>query len=314
VKRLKRYIYAALTGGLLTACLLWYVVSDSIVDALLSSDKSAAVAAFAVTGTDTAIMDENAEEWQLKSSDSVKLAAVAYRCGKDTHRWAVIVHGYSSCKENMLSYAKAYYKRGFNVLLPDLRCHGESGGEITGMGWLDRIDLLGWINKITGEDSKALIVLHGISMGGSAVLMVSGEKLCDNVKAIVSDCAYTSVWDVIQWQVSRNFLKHNSALLLGGSLITQMKGGYTWKQASALNQVKKSSTPTLFIHGSADAVVPVSMVYELYNAAACPKKLMIVEGAGHAASMRTDRDNYWLAVFGFYKDNNIITDIPAGQT
>ncbi len=35
------------------------------------------------------------------------------------------------------------------------------------------------------------IVLHGISMGGATVLMVSGEELSDNVKAIVADCSYT---------------------------------------------------------------------------------------------------------------------------
>ncbi len=303
IKKLKRYFCAALCGSVLTFCALWYAASDLVVEALRSSDRSAAVAAFASAGADTEELDSNADEWRLTVSGSVSLAATVYRREKYTEKWAVVVHGYASRKENMLSYARAYYQRGYNVLLPDLRCHGESGGEIAGMGWLDRIDLLGWINKIRGEDGKAEIVLHGVSMGGAAVLMASGEKLPENVRALVSDSAYTSVWDIIKWQVGRNILKRNSALLFGGSLITQIRGGYSWKQASALNQVKKSRVPTLFIHGSADALVPVSMAYELYNAAACPKKLMIVEGAGHAASMRADWDNYWLTVFSFLADN-----------
>ncbi len=289
-------------GGLLTASLLWYAVSDGIVDALLTEDRSAAVAAFAAAAPDGEAMEEKSEKWELKASDSARLAAVAYRREKYTPKWAVVAHGYSSRKENMLSYAKAYYQRGYNVLLPDLRCHGESGGSMVGMGWLDRIDLLGWINKITGLDPKAEIVLHGVSMGAAAVLMACGERLPENVKAAVSDCAYTGVWEIMQWQVSRNLLRHNAVLLYGASLITRARGGYGWKEASALKQVKKSRVPIFFIHGSADALVPVSMAYELYNAAPGPKRLMIAEGAGHAASMRADCDAYWREIFMFFED------------
>ena len=42
-----------------------------------------------------------------------------------------------------------------------------------------------------GEDAE--IVLHGLSMGAATVLMVSGERLPEQVKAIIEDCGYTSV-------------------------------------------------------------------------------------------------------------------------
>lgn len=42
----------------------------------------------------------------------------------------------------MSHIGKRYAEKGFNVLVPDLRAHGESEGEIIGMGWLDRLDLI----------------------------------------------------------------------------------------------------------------------------------------------------------------------------
>ena len=62
------------------------------------------------------------------------------------------------------------------------------------------------------------IVLHGISMGGATVLMVSGEELSDNVKAIVADCSYTSAYDEFKYYLKNKgcppFLLLPSATLL----------------------------------------------------------------------------------------------------
>lgn len=64
--------------------------------------------------------------------------------------------------------------------------------------------------------------------------------------------------------------------------------------------MKKSSTPTLFIHGLSDGFIPASMARELFEACAAPeKRLLIVAGAGHALSAQTDPDLYFDTVFGF---------------
>ena len=46
-----------------------------------------------------------------------------------------------------------------------------------GMGWLDRLDIISWINWIIEQDPDAQIVLHGVSMGAATVMMTSGESL-----------------------------------------------------------------------------------------------------------------------------------------
>ena len=71
------------------------------------------------------------------------------------------------------------------MLLIDERAHGESEGTYIGFGTMDRLDGMEWvkwmIDKI-GDDAQ--ILLHGNSMGGATVCMMSGLKLPDQVKGL----------------------------------------------------------------------------------------------------------------------------------
>ena len=204
------------------------------------------------------------EEVSITSEDGLMLTGYYLEAETPTNNTAILAHGYSSQGTYMGSYAKIYYDMGYNVLLPDDRGHGKSEGSYIGFGWVDRKDYLGWIDFIlnrVGEASQ--IVLHGVSMGGATVLMVSGEVLPEAVKAIVSDCSYTSVHDELKYQLKRLYKLPSFPILNSTSLLTKLRAGYSFKEASALEQVKKSNTPTLFIHGGADKFVPYSMVNEL---------------------------------------------------
>ena len=55
----------------------------------------------------------------------------------------------------MASYAENFYDMGYNVMIPDLRAHGESEGYYIGMGWDDRNDIINLIEYIIAEDGKA---------------------------------------------------------------------------------------------------------------------------------------------------------------
>lgn len=131
----------------------------------------------------------------VTSVDHLKLSGGYYE-NKGSHLWAVVIHGYRGSHEGMTVYGRHYYDHGYNVLLPDLRGCGKSEGNYIGMGWLDRKDILKWIQWITERDPESEIVIHGVSMGGATILMTSGEKSPDQVKAFVEDCGYTSAWDI----------------------------------------------------------------------------------------------------------------------
>ena len=74
----------------------------------------------------------------IKSYDGLKLAGQMLLQPTQQNKWVICVHDYRSTgKRDMSHIGKRYAEKGFNVLIPDLRAHGESEGEIIGMGWLD---------------------------------------------------------------------------------------------------------------------------------------------------------------------------------
>lgn len=239
------------------------------------------------------------EEAELVSEDGLKLKGDVFWTDSGSHKWLIAVHGYTGKRQDMQNVAGFYGLQGYNVLTPDMRAHGESQGTYIGMGWLDRQDILKWIQYVIDLDDQAEIVLHGISMGGATVMMASGEKLPQQVKGIVEDCGYTSVWDIFSDELSYLFHLPDFPILYAADGIAWLRAGYEFKSASALEQVAKSQVPILFIHGSEDNFVHTDMVYELFDACQAPKELLVIQGAGHGDAYKMDPELYFHTVFSF---------------
>ncbi|MCD7808686.1 MAG: alpha/beta hydrolase [Erysipelotrichaceae bacterium] len=246
------------------------------------------------------INKQSFEELEMITNDGLKLKAKFLRAQENTNKVLIAIHGYHTYNiYEFAYYLKFYHDLGFNVLMPDNRGHGESEGDYVGFGWLDRLDCIEWITKMkyyfNNEDLQ--IVLFGISMGSATVLMASGEELIDDVKCIISDCGFTSVYDELEHGIEET--KMPNFLLKTAVPLSKKRVGYNLKEASAVEQVKKSKTPTLFIHGDQDDFVPTYMAYSLYNACQAEKDLLIVEGAGHAESYKTNPELYQKTVTNF---------------
>lgn len=243
------------------------------------------------------------QKCQVVTEDGYTLIAEEFSAKEESHRWVLLLHGYTGWKEEMYQFAYWYYGEGYHVLAPDLRCQGESEGDFIGMGWTDHYDCMLWIDYILSQDADAGIVLHGQSMGAATALMMTGEEtLPAQVCAVVSDCAYTDAYSMFENKIGEWFHLPAFPLVDSACLMLRLRGGYNLRDASALLSVEKSSTPTLFIHGDADAMIPVWMSEELYEAAACEKELLIVEGAGHAQAQDKDPDAYYGAIRAFLEE------------
>lgn len=244
----------------------------------------------------------NAQEAQvlyLQSQDGLRLKGLLLEQPGKTERWAIVVHGYKSGGRYMSGYTRHFYEEGYGVLLPDCRGHGESEGGYIGMGWPDRLDLLCWIEQLQKKDPHAEIVLFGVSMGAASVLCTSGESLPKEVCAVVADCGYTSMYEEL-YCCSKNVLKGSyPSLIWAAGLYASKKMGFSFQEASALEQVKKSVTPTLLIHGTEDRFVPFWMQEKLYEAMHCEKRRMVVKGAGHTGAADQEPARYWDEVFSF---------------
>lgn len=218
---------------------------------------------------------------------------------EDVHKWALVLHGYTGWKEEMYPYAYWYHEQGYHVIVPDLRCQGESEGDFIGMGWTDHYDCALWLQYILSQDADAQIVIHGQSMGAATALIMTGEDLPSNVVAVISDCAYTDAYAMFGEKITEWFYLPAFPLVDSACFMLRVRGGYNLKDASAINAVKKSNTPTLFIHGDADAMISVQMSKDLYEAANCRKELLIVEGAGHAQASDKNPDLYYGTIKAF---------------
>ena len=235
-----------------------------------------------------------------KTHDGYKLKASVIEGDPGSHVWVLLLHGYTGWKEAMYPYAYLYSRGGYHAVVPDLRAQGESEGDFIGMGWTDHYDCQLWLDYILSQDPDAQIILHGQSMGAATALMMSGEKdLSDHVRFIVSDSSYTDAYSMFGQKAWEWFHLPPFPIVDSACLMLKLRGGYDLKKASALEAVKKSRTPTLFIHGDQDAMISVDMSRKLYEEASCEKELLIIEGAGHAQAQAKDPDGFGKAIRKF---------------
>ncbi len=236
---------------------------------------------------------------QTNAYDGTHLNAYCFEQPKPSQRWLIAVHGYGQAAAAMFPFVKPFYEAGFNVLIPECRGCGRSGGKYYGLGWGDRMDIIKWSRMIAADQPKSEIILFGVSTGADAVVMASGEdNLPTNVRAIISDSAYSRLTDESNYILGKANVPAG-VLTFAMSLVTYLRAGYSFADASAVNQTAKSHTPTLFIHGGSDERVPVEMAYELYEAAECPKDILIVQEGVHGYSMFAGYAQYWEKIWKF---------------
>lgn len=215
----------------------------------------------------------------------------AFYVNNGSNKTALILHGWRDCLINFLYLGRLYERElGYNVVMPDFYAHGLSEGDMIRMGWLDRKDMLHWLTIFQTDT----MVVHGVSMGGATTMMLSGEEMPKAIKDIrfVNDCGYTSVWDEFAGELKNQFGLPEFPLMYTSSLLCKLRYGWSFGEASALDQVRKSPYPMLFIHGDCDTFVPTEMVYRLYEAKSGKKELWITEGSEHALSYQQHKAEY----------------------
>ncbi|MDT2863906.1 alpha/beta hydrolase [Vagococcus carniphilus] len=232
------------------------------------------------------------------------LCAREFKVFPETNKWILAVHGYrSSGKRDMAFPAQQFAEAGYNVLVPDLRAHGKSTGEKIGMGWLEKEDVKAWVQKILSHNEQAEIILFGGSMGAATIMMASGDKLPKQVKMLIADCGYSSVYDEFNDMLRSALHLPGFPILFFANLFCQSKMGFSLKQASSVKQLQKNHLPALFIHGTKDKFVPHEAIYKNMEATQGIKESLLIEEAPHLSSWIYDEKRYFETVFQFIENN-----------
>lgn len=216
-----------------------------------------------------------------------------------TDNWAIVIHGYSGDTATMAHYSWKYHNLGYNVILPHMVGHDSDSVRYCSMGYHDKTVIKDWISYIVRLNPEAKILMHGVSMGSATTMLVTGEDIPSNVVCAVADCGYTSCYDEYVYQAKQMF-KMPAFIVDSANLASLRYKNFDFRLCSPFNAVKKSKTPTLFIHGEKDDFVPYHMMKPLYESCSAPDKQMLtVPDSVHANAVFVNNELYWNAVDEF---------------
>ena len=235
------------------------------------------------------------ENIYITSRDGLRLHALYLAAEEKSDRLVILHHGFTSKAMDNSTHAKFFHDLGYEVMMLDLRAHGESEGKYVGFGILDRFDTLRWVKYARarfGDNTR--IVLHGTSMGAATVLMTLGlPEIRESVSAVIADCAYTSPAEIFSHVMKKNYHVPSFPIMQINGVMSKKLAGYSFDEYSTRDALRCNTTvPVLFIHGAEDKFVPTKMSYENYAVCRSPKKLLIVENAGHGSSVFENTELY----------------------
>jgi dipeptidyl aminopeptidase/acylaminoacyl peptidase len=230
--------------------------------------------------------DYGIEQWEevsFQTLDGLTIRGWFIPPSKDSSGATIIyVHGLSGNRAQLLLEAAMLYRHGYGALLIDLRNHGESDGDITTMGYLEKHDIEGAVGYLLTrpEVNGNLIGLDGHSLGGSTVIQAAAAL--PEVRAAIIQSTFTSLDDVISTQLKA---------LIGlpsfpfAPLVIWFGEKETGIKISSVRPVDDiadiSPRAVLIIHGEKDDAFPKEYAIALYQAAGEPKELFLIPNAGH---------------------------------
>ncbi len=223
-------------------------------------------------------------EVALRSSDGLSLGA--WWVGRDgSSRAAVLVHGWGGDRSDLhiVETALVYHRAGFNVLMLDLRAHGESEGDRITVGYREARDVRGalsWLER-RGFDLQD-VVLHGWSLGGAAVVQAAPGT---GVAAVVEEAAYADLVPLLRErlpEVSGLPAFFTPGILLMGRLFLDIDP-WAVRPVEEAGQLYREGVPFMIIHSRDDEMIPFEHAESL--AAAHPEATFWeIKGYGHVAA------------------------------
>lgn len=249
-------------------------------------------------GVDPRRFDPDAEAWSTRTSDGVTLRGW-YLPTQSRRHLIVLVHGMWSTWLEMAGLGRDLHRRGFDVLLFDLRGHGESDPVRLTLGRRERGDIravLAWAESEGYSDDR--IGWLGYSMGGSTILMEAARNPA--IQVAVVDSAYGDLPRILKTQLSLHSglpKLFNPGILLAARLVF----GVRTDDLVPIRFARAwGGRPLLLIHGESDSLVPVGQARLLAQAAGDSCRAMTFPGVDHAQAYESDPVAYVELVGGFF--------------
>ena len=219
----------------------------------------------------------------------------------------IVTHGLGASKKdaNVLIPAGMLAHHGFNVLMYDLRNHGESGSDNgrAGIGNKEYLDVLGawhWLMEAKGYSAEH-IGLYGVSLGGGTTLDAFGEE--PRVAAAFVDSPFFNLPEIMDAELARN---HYPVLLTQPAiLMARLTTGEDLLAHSPSEAISADSgRPLYVVHGTGDTRISVQQTRELVALAGktgANLQVWMPEGVEHVGSVFQFPDEYERRLVDFFK-------------
>lgn len=117
----------------------------------------------------------------------------------------IMFHGHASNKSGMIDEARAFYAMNYNVLMVDLRAHGQSAGQVCTIGYDETKDIKAAYDYIakTGEKN---IVLWGVSLGASTSIKALHDYSQIKPSKIIVEMPFGSLYSAVKGTMRNNHI------------------------------------------------------------------------------------------------------------
>lgn len=230
--------------------------------------------------------DAEVETVQVPSSEGFLLRGWLFRKHKSNGYTVLLLHGQADNRTGMLGQASLFLHHRYNVLDPDMRAHGESGGSMATYGVREADDVHRWLNWLAETERPECVFGLGESMGAAILLesLSNERRFC----AIVADSSFASLREIAYDRIGEPFRAGTwlgSSLLRpaveAGFLYARIRYGINLEEASPLKALAASSVPVLLIHGMKDDVILPRHSRMLLGARPRNTELWEADNAGH---------------------------------
>ncbi|WP_456403364.1 alpha/beta hydrolase [Hydrogenimonas sp.] len=217
-----------------------------------------------------------------------------------SHKAVLLIHGNRGSRNGyhsgIFELGAWYWRRGFHVMMVDLRAHGESGGERISFGIREHADLLGWVERLDPECAYAWH-LHGFSMGASTALMMM-ERRPERFRGALVDASWIDFHALARQELWRR--AHLPALLYPYvRWIARTFFGIDFEAADNKERCRRlCGRAVLYIFEENDTLVTSfhrRLLQELCPAA----EILLFEHSGHVDAFKECPDRYTEAIDSF---------------
>jgi dipeptidyl aminopeptidase/acylaminoacyl peptidase len=221
----------------------------------------------------------------MRAADGVGIEGSYWPGARPDGPAVLLLHGINTNRNQFTRHAQWLSGLGYTVLAIDLRGHGGSGAVERTFGLHEARDAAAGFTFLERQAPGRRIGVIGVSLGGAAALL--GEEGPLPAQAMVLHGVYTDIRKAIVNRLERSgstYLASASEPLL--SYQAYARYGVPPERIAPVDGIRRYRGTVLIVAGTDDDATRVEDSRALYDAAAGPKALWLVEGADHVETSK----------------------------